>query len=93
MRTLQDLVPPLVLCEEIPEGEFDWSVLVWAKTGNSFSVIPRSQAIPQDIVCPAPTFQETWMVVEDDMDYEPGMRIECTSLRLWLRLHGRNWRK
>lgn len=57
---LKDLVPPLELCEQIPERSFDDSGLVWQKNigldGTTYSpcVNTRKAAVVQDIICPAP---------------------------------------
>ena len=62
MATLKDLVPPLELCREIPEGEFAESALVQAKTWADTEpfVAPREAAIENnwEILAPAPTLAE-----------------------------------
>ena len=57
---LEDLVPPLELCKQIPEGKFKDSALVWWNKTEP-SVYPRED-VPSLVIhgysYPAPTLQE-----------------------------------
>ena len=59
MSNLEDLVPPLALCQQIPEGAFEDSALVWTFDDR---LMPRTIMI--DVArhyyrgFPAPTLQE-----------------------------------
>lgn len=61
MSNLKNIVPPLELCKQIPEGEFGDSALVWVVKGDHeecaqstmFNAIPNSWK-----VFPAPTPEE-----------------------------------
>ena len=55
---LKDLVPPLELCKQIPEGEFSDSALVWVYDGESWWVNAREFDATPEIEYPAPTLQE-----------------------------------
>lgn len=58
--TLEDLVPPLKLCKQIPEGKFSDSALIWCYDGDFWSIQDRNAVmpyIPED-THPAPTLQE-----------------------------------
>lgn len=58
---LEDLVPPMELCKQIPAGKFEDSTLVWAVNGSSYFVEQRElieYALWGRIVAPAPTLQE-----------------------------------
>lgn len=74
MNNIQDLVPPLELCQKIPAGEFANSALYWAgmiglkitdvfpkECGNckNFNIIAEECA-----VCPAPTLEEIMLEIE-----------------------------
>ena len=56
---LKNLVPPLELCQLIPQGEFEDSALCWVDA-DGWNVAPRNKVID---IChnekhPAPTLQE-----------------------------------
>ena len=61
---LEDLVPPMKLCKQIPEGKFDESALVWEKHDedqNVYEICPRLCCfcnIRNEKISPAPTLQE-----------------------------------
>lgn len=67
-RRLEDLVPPLDLCKQIPEGEFRNSVLVWVyyyagwHDNREWSVFERTGEENVDLYYPAPTLVE---ILED----------------------------
>lgn len=45
-KTLESLVPPLELCQQIPQGAFADSVLVWfghRHTDKTMAVVPRNE--------------------------------------------------
>ena len=58
---LEDLVPPLELCNNLPVGSFDNSVFGWRMSINyitgisEWNVVERSSG---DVDCPAPTLAE-----------------------------------
>ena len=56
---LKDLVPPLELCAEIPDGKFKDSALVWCEDEDGLElVMPREIAEFEKEGIPAPTLQE-----------------------------------
>lgn len=54
---LEDLVPPVDLCKQIPEGMFADSVLAWDSDYETWFVRPRIEVEPL-IAIPAPTLEE-----------------------------------
>lgn len=65
MSNLKDLVPPLELCQQIPDGEFAESFFIWV---NGFDNQPKVVFRPWDkknIACPAPTLEEIWKELPD----------------------------
>ena len=68
MSNIEDLVPPLELCNQIPEGKFENSLLVYAERFRNglcldFAevIMPRVEAEESDshrIIAPAPTLAE-----------------------------------
>ena len=67
MSKLEDLIPPLELCKQIPEGEFAGSALVWeclaTKPDEIWRIAPR---IAKGIGgFPAPTLAEILEELED----------------------------
>lgn len=74
---LKDLVPPLELCKQIPEGKFADSALIWSYDGDFWSVQDRNAVMPYipENTHPAPTLQEILTVLpstimEDHQEYE-----------------------
>lgn len=57
MNKLEDLVPDLELCKQIPDGAFADSALVWDSDYERWYVTEREKADP-DIAIPAPTLAE-----------------------------------
>lgn len=61
---LEDLVPPLELCKQIPAWKFADSALVWEKNigldGTVYEprINTRKASLVQNIIYPAPTLQE-----------------------------------
>lgn len=57
---LKDLVPPVELCAEIPEGKFADSGLVWCYDGDFWHIHDRIMVIPflEEDTHPAPTLAE-----------------------------------
>lgn len=53
---LEDLVPPLDLCKQIPEGKLADSALVWCSDHDSWYIDAREFCDPYAL--PAPTVQE-----------------------------------
>ena len=64
MSNLQDLVPPLELCRQIPKGKFCSSLFVWERVygegGGQYPPIVnlRRDALYRNIIAPAPTMEE-----------------------------------
>ena len=60
MSKLEDLVPSLPLCKQIPEGSFADSALVWITdfVGGNPIAEPRRYAPYDHIAAPAPTLEE-----------------------------------
>ena len=57
---LKDLVPPLELCKQIPDGKFKDSALIWSYDDDFWSIQDRNAVmpyIPED-THPAPTLAE-----------------------------------
>lgn len=65
MAKLEDLVPPLDLCKQIPHGFFDDSALVWEKYDDF--VCPRGIAVPLTSI-PAPTLAEIIYELDNNAD-------------------------
>ena len=64
---LEELVPTLDMCKQIPEGKFNDSALVWARPGNIgvlvgeddlWEVFERASLEKTDEMLPAPTLSE-----------------------------------
>lgn len=60
MSNLENIVPPLDLCEKIPAGEFKDSALVWCRVRGEDVVCEREQWVGVDgtTPVPAPTTEE-----------------------------------
>lgn len=65
MSKLKELVPPLELCKQIPDGAFDDSALVWLQQyeGNKrhpalWAVVERESTVEGEEIYPAPTLKE-----------------------------------
>ena len=60
---IEDLVPPMKLCKQIPAGKFKDSALVWREDEDGLElVMPREIAEFEKEGIPAPTLQE---ILED----------------------------
>lgn len=61
---LQEIVPPLDLCKQIPKGEFKDSFFcyVWCSFREEYIICKSDWEHTQDFCCPAPTLQE---ILED----------------------------
>lgn len=69
MSTLENLVPPKELCNEIPPGEFDNSVFGWKYiNGYSHSEWELVLRTESDVDCPAPTLAEILKVLAEGCD-------------------------
>lgn len=77
--TLEDLVPPMKLCKQIPEGNFADSALVWRGTNHlwwNYYTMPREcgncrDLDPSEIVIPAPTLPEIMQAIDLSGGYCP----------------------
>ena len=74
---LEQFVPPLELCKQIPQGAFADSALVW--TESNFTAIIQARYfvterhVWQPGICPAPTFAEILAALDaifDDCEYD-----------------------
>lgn len=69
---LKDLVPPVELCSEIPEGKFADSGLVWCKDEDGLElVMPREIAKFEKDGIPAPTLQEIMLALDEAGFFSP----------------------
>lgn len=89
MNKLENLVPPLELCQQMPEGSFDDSALVWQASTTAIElewiVVPRGQSEPIMWRLPAPTLAE---ILEALPTCIPGAKKHHFYLRLFdLRLN------
>ena len=72
---LEDLVPPMELCEQIPEGKFEDSACVWC--GDQFfehiTVVPRTYSgVQRDgDIAPAPTLAEIMLALDEAGFFSP----------------------
>ena len=99
MSDLKQLVPPLELCKQIPEGNFTATALVWC--GDTFYqniyVLPRAcGCIKKDVdIAAAPTLEEILTALEDIGFHYPTAfkqngtwQVNCTSckngIKSWL---------
>ena len=93
MSRLENLIPPLELCKQIPAGEFDDSALAW----YNFHGVPilrwRDNLEKLDGVrpIPAPTLEE---ILEAIREIQLGNQSYCypteseEALRLWFKVKG-----
>ena len=100
MSNLENLVPPLELCKQIPAGEFEDSALVWVVKGNEEECAPRTMfnAIPNSWkVFPSPTLDEileaigaveTWDTATITRPIGVNTRIVDTALKRWFKVKG-----
>ena len=93
MSDLKQLVPPLELCKQIPEGNFTATALVWC--GDTFYqniyVLPRAcgGCIKKDVnIAAAPTLEEILTALEDIGFHYPTAfkqngtwQVNCTSCK------------
>ena len=100
MSTLERIVPPLDLCEKIPEGEFEDSALVWVygNTQNPDEVFvePRRYAV-DGTHRPAPTLDEvlegiggieTWNTVIITRATNGKTNLATSALKRYFKLKG-----
>lgn len=100
MSNLESIVPPVELCKQIPEGEFEDSALVWVdgNTQNPFEVFvePRRYAI-DGTHCPAPTLAEilesiggveTWDTMTIHRITNGKQNLTTNSLKRWFKVKG-----
>lgn len=73
---LEDLVPPLELCKQLKQGEFEDSAMVWVQNtqdGNAVFIDFRSVVeccgVHVDILAPAPTLAEIMAAMPDKHFY------------------------
>lgn len=100
MSNLKSIVPPLELCKQIPEGEFEDSALVWVD-GNTQNpcivfVEPRRYAI-DNTHRPAPTLEEVleaigkvenWDTATITRPIGVNTKIVDTALKQWFKVKG-----
>lgn len=104
MSNLESIVPPLELCKQIPEGEFEDSALVWEKTEKYFQateiidyeykVVARDESKGG---FPAPTLEEVleaigkvenWDTATITRPIGVNTRIVDTALKRWFEVKG-----
>lgn len=104
MSRLENLVPPLELCKQIPAGEFEDSALVWEKSEKYFQateiidyeykVVARDESKGG---FPAPTLEEVleaigkvenWDTATITRPIGVNTRIVDTALKRWFKVKG-----
>lgn len=104
MSNLESIVPPLELCKQIPEGEFEDSALVWEKSEKYFQateiidyeykVVARDESKGG---FPAPTLEEVleaigkvenWDTATITRPIGVNTRIVDTALKRWFKVKG-----
>ena len=104
MSNLESIVPPLELCKQIPEGEFEDSALVWEKSEKYFQateiinyeykVVARDESKGG---FPAPTLEEVleaigkvenWDTATITRPIGVNTRIVDTALKRWFEVKG-----
>ena len=104
MSNLESIVPPLELCKQIPEGEFEDSALVWEKSEKYFQateiidyeykVVARDESKGG---FPAPTLEEVleaiskvenWDMATITRPIGVNTRIVDTALKRWFEVKG-----
>ena len=72
MNKLEDLVPDLELCKQIPAGFFNDSALVWWKGYDPETEIWERERVPDDygIIAPAPTLAEIMWALPKNVEYQ-----------------------
>ena len=76
MSKLENIVPPLELCKQIPAGEFEDTALVWVYDMDGLEmVMPREVVQFKGIeIYPAPTLEET---ITSLLTYGWLVKIDC----------------
>ena len=102
MSNLKYLVPPVDLCQQIPEGAFTNSVFVWSYSCDKRKTEPflderdciefcRREMVNAPLVYPAPTLQEILeglpTMIEEPVDL---IGINTTAPRWLMMIDGRN---
>lgn len=101
MSKLENLVPPLELCKQIPDGEFRDSALVWCRVRGENDVCPREQwvGVGGTRPIPAPTLEEIinklpheyedcrFYVCDNGIEYATHDGVE-EALLLWFEIKG-----
>ena len=104
MSNLESIVPPVELCKQIPEGEFEDSALVWEKSEKYFQateiidyeykVVARDESKGG---FPAPTLEdvleaigkvENWDTATITRPIGVNTRIVDTALKRWFKMKG-----
>ena len=104
MSNLESIVPPVELCKQIPEGEFEDSALVWEKSEKYFQateiinyeykVVARDESKGG---FPAPTLEEVleaigkvenWDTATITRPIGVNTRIVDTALKRWFEVKG-----
>lgn len=99
MSNLENLVPPVELCEKIPAGEFLDSALVWVEDEDGIElVMPREVAqYEHDEMIPAPTLEEilesigaveTWDTMRIAKITNGKQSLTTNTLKRWFKLKG-----
>lgn len=104
MSNLESIVPPVELCKQIPEGEFEDSALVWEKSEKYFQateiidyeykVVARDESKGG---FPAPTLEEVLEAISKVENWDTATitrpigvntRIVDTALKRWFEVKG-----
>lgn len=99
MSNLERIVPPLKLCKQIPEGEFEDSALVWYRFWGEDNVRPRDQwsGFNGERPVPAPTLEEVleaigkvenWDTMTMTKITNGKQNITTNALKCWFKVKG-----
>lgn len=80
MSNLEDLVPPLELCKQIPEGSFEDSVLTWNEGYVKGNFVIEQRGFGLHYIASAPTLQEILVAMKH------------LSISLGFSIHPLDWR-
>ena len=101
MSRLENLVPPLEMCKQIPAGEFEDTALVWCRVRGKDVVCAREHWVGVFGMSPvpAPTLEEVleeigevenWDTATITRPIGANMRIVDTALKRWFEVKGIN---
>lgn len=99
MSSIESIVPPVELCKQIPEGEFEDSALVWYRFWGEDNVCPRDQwrGFDWERPVPAPTLDEilesigaveTWDTMTITRITNGKQSLTTNTLKRWFKVKG-----